>query len=149
MCLTLLAVLDTNVVVSRVLTGAGESPNRRIVDAMLAGTLRFVLSDAHLVEYRRVLLRPAIAQRHGLREDDVDAVLESLVLNAGFREPPGARGDSAAGCDPPLVPGHEHVVALMDASTGAVLITGDHQLAEAVTPWRTGLTPADFAATSL
>jgi len=71
---------------------------------MLAGTLHFVLSEALLVEYRRVLLRPAIAQRHGLSEADVDAVLESLVLNAGFREPPEAPDTSLAACEPPLVP---------------------------------------------
>lgn len=144
-----LVVVDTNVLASGLLTGAEASPNRRIANTMLAGTLRFVLSDVLLVEYRRVLLRPAIAQRHGLNEDGVDAVLESLVLNAGFRESPGAPGDQSAGCDPPLVLGDEHVVALMDATPGAVLITGDHRLAEAVAPWRTVLTPAEFADSSL
>jgi uncharacterized protein len=147
--LTLLAVVDTNVLVSGLLTGAAKSPNRRIVDALLAGTLRFVLSEALLVEYRRVLLRPAIAQRHGLSEEDVDALLESLVLNAGFREPPAAPLDPTAEHEPPLVVGDEHVVALMDASPDAVLITGDHRLAEAVTPWRTVVTPAEFASASL
>jgi predicted nucleic acid-binding protein len=142
----LLAVVDTSVLVSGLLGGNPESPNRRIVDVMLAGTLHFVLSEALLVEYRRVLLRAAIAQRHGLTEDDVDALLESLVLNAGFREPPAAPGEPPAGRDLPFVPGDEHVVALMDASPGAVLITGDHRLAEAVAGRRAVLTPADFAA---
>jgi hypothetical protein len=84
-----------------------------------------------------------------LSEDDVDAVLETLVLNAGFREGPAASGDLPAGCDLPLGPGDEHVVALMDAAPSAVLVTGDHRLAEDVAPWRTVLTPAGFAATSL
>jgi len=145
----LLAVVDTNVLVSGLLAGNKESPNRRIVDAMLSGRLRYVLSDALLVKYRRVLVRPAIAQRHGLSEDDVDAVLETLVLNAGFREGLATSGDPPAGCAPPLVPGDEHVVALMDAAPSAVLVTGDQRLAEAVAPWRTVLTPAGFAATSL
>jgi len=145
----LLAVVDTNVLVSGLLAGNKKSPNRRMLDAMLSGRLRHVLSDALLVEYRRVLVRPAIAQRHGLSEDDVDAVLESLVPNAGFREGPAASADLPAGCDPPLVPGGEHVVALMDAAPSAVLVTGDSRLAEAVAPCRTVLTPAGFAATSL
>ena len=145
----LLAVVDTNVLVSGLLAGSEVSPNRRIVDAMLAGTLRFVLSDELLVEYRRVLLRPAIAERHGLTEDEVDAVLESLVLNAGFREPPAASGGLPTGRDVPMVPGDEHVVALMDASPDAVLITGDHRLAEAVAPWRAVFGPADFVTSSL
>jgi len=144
-----LAVVDTNVLVSGLLAGNKESSNRRIVDAMLSGTLRYVLSDVLLVEYRRVLVRPAIAQRHGQSENDADAVLESLVLNARFREAPAASGDLPAGCEAPLAPGDEHVVALMDAAPGAVLITGDHRLAEAIAPWHTVLTPAEFAATSL
>jgi putative PIN family toxin of toxin-antitoxin system len=142
----ILAVVDTNVVVSGLLAGDGESPNRRILDATLAGTLRFVLSDALLVEYREVLLRPAIARRHGLSELDIDAVLEALVLNAGFREPPEKPNDPRAADDPPSVPGDEHVVALVSAAPGALLITGDHELAQAVAAWRSVFAPADFAA---
>jgi predicted nucleic acid-binding protein len=143
----LIAVIDTNVVVSGVLAGAGPSPNGRIVDAMATGRLRFVLSEALLAEYRRVLLRPAIARRHGLTEVEVDLLLESLVVNALFREPPaaGAGGLPAEGIDP-LVPGDEHIIALLSAVPGAVLVTGDLRLREAVASRYAAATPAEFAA---
>jgi len=144
--LTLLAVIDTNVVVSGVLAGAGASPNGRILDAMAAGRLRFVLSEVLLAEYRQVLLRPAIARRHGLTEVEVDHVLESLVVNALFREPPaiGQRDAPTGGIDP-LVPGDEHLVALLSVAPGAVLVTGDIRLREAVASRYTVATPAEFA----
>lgn len=92
----LMAVIDTNVVVSGVLAGTGPSPNARNLDAMGAVRLHFALSEALLVEYRRVLLRPAIARRHGLTEVEIDQLLESLVVNALLREAP-IRGEA----DPP------------------------------------------------
>ncbi len=89
-----LALVDTNVVVSGLLAAGNSSPNGRILDAMLAGTLRFVLSPALLAEYRRVMLRPAIVARHRLSAEDVDQVLEFLVLNAWYQE----TEDGAAAC---------------------------------------------------
>lgn len=143
----ILVLVDTNVVVSGVLAGDQESPNRRIFDAMTAGTLRFVLSGSLLAEYREVLLRPAIVRRHGLTEVEVDAVLEELVLNAHLREPAaGAVDPPGAEIDPP-VPGDEHVIALLGAVPEAVLITGHHLLRQAVARSRPAMTPAEFAAT--
>jgi predicted nucleic acid-binding protein len=136
----LLALVDTNVVVSGVLAGVDTSPTRGILDAMLAGTVRFVLSEALLTEYRDVLLRPSIRDRHQLTESDVDAILEELVLNACLQEPPAGEPPS------PVVRGDEHVLALLTASPQAVLVTGDLRLREAVASWREALTPAEFAA---
>ncbi|MBU2601063.1 MAG: PIN domain-containing protein [Actinobacteria bacterium] len=145
--MTLLAVIDTNVVVSGVLAGAGPSPNGRILDAMVAGRLRLVLSEVLLAEYRRVLLRPAIARRHGLTEVEVDQLLESLVVHALFREPPAlVEGDPPAGDIDLLVPGDEHVVSLLGKVPGAVLVTGDRRLREAVASRYSEATPAEFAA---
>ena len=75
----LVAVVDTNVFVSGVLAGAGPSPTGRILDAMAVVPLHFVLSDLVLAEYRQVLLRPAVAQRHRLTEVELDQLLEGLV----------------------------------------------------------------------
>lgn len=150
----LLAIIDTNVVVSGMLVGVGPSPNRRIVDAMLAGELRFVLSEALLAEYRRVLLRPAIVQRHGLPEAEVDCVLEDLVVDAIVREPPApgeggfAAGDGAIGArgDADIdAAGDEHVIALLVEVPGAVLVTGDLRLRRAVASRCEAVSPADFA----
>ncbi len=113
---------------------------------MAAGRLRFVLSGALLAEYRRVLLRPAIAARHGLSEEEVDRLLEGLVVDAMFREPSADPvGDPPAdGIDPPA--GDEHVVALLRVVPGAVLVTGDLRLREAVAARFAVSTPAEFAA---
>ena len=50
------AVIDTNVVVSGVLTKDSPSPTVRILDGMLAGRFRFLLSVDLLAEYRDVPL---------------------------------------------------------------------------------------------
>ena len=73
--MTLIALVDTKVIVSGLLAAADDSPTARILDAMAVGTLHFILSDELLAEYRAVLLRPAVATRHGLTEAEVDAVL--------------------------------------------------------------------------
>lgn len=135
----LVAVVDTNVVVSGILAGDDDSPLRRIVDAMLRGELKYVLSEALLAEYRRVLLRPAIVRRHGLTREEVDVILEEIVLNAGFRDAPSAPAFSVPA-------GDEHVGALLAAAPDAILVTGDHGLADAVAPRRPVLTPAELAA---
>lgn len=154
--MTRFAVIDTNVVVSGLLSRAADSPTRRVVDSMLAGTCPFVLSESLLAEYREVLLRPAIRERHGLTEAEVDTVLEEVVLNAGLREPGSAEHVVRAGpADVPAVgemaelapSGDEHLIALLTAVPEAVLVTGDRRLAEAVASWCAVATPAQFAAT--
>lgn len=141
----LVALVDTNVVVSGVLAAAADSPTARILEAMAAGTLHFILSNDLLAEYRAVLLRPAIVARHNLTVAEVDAVLEDIVANAGWREP-AAAGPPPAPCRP-LVAGDEHVLALLDAEPEAILVTGDRLLREAaVVVQRSALTPAEFAA---
>lgn len=113
-------VVDTNVVVAGLLTGDGEAPTRRLLDAMLGGKRRFILSADLLAEYRLVLLRPKISALHRLAEDEVDEILVRLAANAIVVEPPppgaGAVRDRA---------GDEHVLALLEAVTDAVLVTGD------------------------
>jgi len=121
---------------------------------MLTGAFPFLLSEELLAEYREVLLRPTIARRHGLTEAEVDKVLEGVVLNAAFREsvaePPQTERASADEDDVDdhrqvTPPGNEHIVALLSAVPEAVLVTGDRRLAQAVAPWCTVATPAEFA----
>lgn len=154
--MTLVALVDTNVVVSGVLAAAKDSPAARILEAMAAGTLHFILSDDLLAEYRAVLLRPAVVARHGLTAAEVDTVLEGIVANAGWREPAAADGPTRgpapaeAALPPapprPVVPGDEHVIALLQTEPQATLVTGDRRLREAVAALRPALTPAELAA---
>jgi putative PIN family toxin of toxin-antitoxin system len=135
--MSVLAVVDTNVVVAGLLTIDATSPTVRILDLMLSGSLRFLLSIELLTEYREVLLRPKIARGHGLSADEVDRVLAALVLQAALREiaPP------AAGLSPR---GDEHVVALLAVDPSAVLVTGDRALASLVA--ERALSPGQFLA---
>ena len=129
----LVAVVDTDVVVSGLLTRDSRAPAARILDGMLAGRLHFLLSDPLLAEYRAVLLAPAVARRHGLGADDVDRVLEGVVVNAVWRACAAtARGDA-------------HVAALLRAEERARLITGDAAVLRAtLRGGRPAHTPAEF-----
>lgn len=144
-------VTDTNVLVAGMVRCREASPPRRIVEAMIGGHLRFLLSDALLREYRRVLLRPSIVQRHELSEAQVDSVLLEIVVNATMRESPPAAGDRRVGAvdagGDSVPAGDAHVAVLLRCMPGCVLVTGDTRLADAVRPWCQAMTPAAFADT--
>lgn len=135
-------VIDTSVVVAGLLTARAEAPTARILDAMIEADFVFLLSDALLTEYRRVLLRPEIRTRHGLSEGEVDALLESTVENAAMREP-------GAPSTLPPDPADAHLWALIECEPEAVLVTGDKPSLDG--PPRSGAawTPADFVASVL
>jgi predicted nucleic acid-binding protein len=142
------SVVDTNVLVSGVFRAGVLSPPGRIVKAMLAGDLRFLVSEELVTEYRRVLLLPWIAERHGMDAEEVDALLGALLENSAIRKPPKSQTPAPAEADgaaPPVVPGDEHIVALLSMELLAILISGDRVLAEALRGWREVLSPADFA----
>jgi len=121
-----LCVVDTNVVVSGLVSSAEGAPPQRILNAMLAAELGFALSVELLAEYRGVLLRPGIMALHGLGEAEVDAILQRLALEAVEVDPePIAVPDGAE-------PGDEHVARLALALPVCVLITGDRALAAAM-----------------
>lgn len=114
-------IVDTNVLVSGLLTSETDSPPAAIVDRMLNGHLWFVLSVELLAEYRDVLLRPRIASRHGLTVDEIDRILFELTRNAVVREidlSPHALPD----------PGDAHLWGLMETEPTAILVTGDKAL---------------------
>ncbi len=115
-------VVDTNVVVAGLITGSSQSPVAMILDAMLSGTLLYLLSPVLLDEYRSVLLRPKLTELHGLAEAEVDRLLVELAANALWREPKPA--------SPAPDRGDDHLWALLGAFSGSILITGDRLLLE-------------------
>ncbi len=115
-------VVDTNVVVAGLITGSSRSPVALLLDAMLSGTLLYLLSPELLDEYRAVLLRPKLTRLHGLAEAEVDRLLVELAANAMWREPNPA--------SPAPDRGDDHLWALLGAFSGSVLITGDRLLLE-------------------
>src|SRR5699024_10135517 len=115
------SIADTNVLISGLLTSNPQAPTARIVDAMINGQCRCLLSPDLLDEYRAVLQRPAIVEQHGLATDDIDELLTRIVQNAVWNEP------SAPSPQAPD-PGDNHLWALLDAAPKVQLITGDRRL---------------------
>jgi predicted nucleic acid-binding protein len=113
------AVIETNVVVSGLLTSLGASPTARILDGMLVGAFRFLLSVELLAEYRAVLLRQKIRRRHGLSPKEVDVLLTEIAANGTFIDVEAPAG---------AIRGDDHIWRIL-AAMPCVLVTGDKRLA--------------------
>ena len=111
------AVIDTNVVVAGLLTSEASSPPARMLDAMLAGRIPFLLSDALLAEYHEVLSRPRIRERHGLSDEEIDRLLTALATVAMIRHPASQTGAPD--------PDDDHLWSLVLDTPGSWLVTGD------------------------
>ena len=130
------AIVDTNVAVSGIITRDDDAPTARILDAMLAGRFLFLLSVDLLAEYRTVLLRPKIRALHGLSTTEVDVVLTRLATNGALHDPGPAPPD----------PGDAHIWALLACQADTVLVTGDQALLDHPPAFARVFTPARFAA---
>ena len=115
-------IVDTNVIVSGLLGADSDSPPARILDAMLDGTLLYLMSDDLLNEYSSVLHRPSLVRLHGRTDDEIDRLLAGLVANAVWREP-------AVKSDAPD-PRDDHLWALLASCPQGQLVTGDRLLLE-------------------
>lgn len=115
-------VIDTNVGVADLLTAASRSPVALVLDAMLSGTLVFLLSPALLDEYRSVLLRPKLTKLHGFTEAQTDQLLVALMAIAIWREPKAG--------SPAPDRGDEHLWALLSAYSGSILVRDDRLMRE-------------------
>ena len=132
-------VIDTNVIVSGLITGERGSPTAVILDAMLGGRFTYLLSLDLLAEYRMVLLRPAIRRRHGLTDAEVETILTELALNGTVHEPPSS-GEALADA------GDRHLWALLEGTATAVLVTGDDVLRRRAPDPARVMSPRQFAA---
>ena len=119
---TAVCVIDTNVVVSGLISADEHSPTVFILDAMLGGGLVYLLSHELLNEYSTVLRRANLVRLHGLSSREVDRLLTHLVANAMWREPESNVGSNAPDS------ADRHLWALLATFSGAVLITGDQLL---------------------
>jgi putative PIN family toxin of toxin-antitoxin system len=130
------AIVDTNVFVAGLLTQSADAPTARVLDGMLAGAFPFLLSVELLAEYREVLLRPPIRQRHGLDEAEVDRLLADVAKEAMIRDPPAS----------PVAPDAEdqHVWDLLAAHPHALLVTGDRRLLQNTPTGASVMSPAAF-----
>lgn len=137
--MTRLFIVDTSVLIAGMLTRRADSPTVRVLEAMLDGSLMFLLSPALLAEYRTVLMRPKITAAHGLSEAEADALLTEITANAIWREPQAA---------PVIAPdaGDAHLWALSACEVNAVLITGDALLLRNPPNGRMVIRPGEFNA---
>jgi uncharacterized protein len=141
---TRFVVIDTNVVVSGLITDQLDSPPARIVDAMLRGTFPFLLSLDLLAEYRAVLLRPKVQRLHGLTGTEVDAILTKITTN-GLVKDPGGTQNQAKGLDP----GDVHIQQLLETVSNAMLVTGDQALQTFLLTTTQVLSPQEFISENL
>ena len=130
-------MVDTNVVVSGLLTSDREAPTARVLNGMLSRDFNFLLSIELLSEYRAVLLRPKIGRRHGLTEEEVEIILTEIAQYAIIREPEAALEQA-----PDL--NDQHLWALLASQKGSRLVTGDQTLLEPRS--NAVLSPAAFVA---
>ena len=130
-------MVDTNVVVSGVISAGPESPPVRILDAMIDGRLLYLISGALFAEYSEVLRRPGVARLHRRTDDAIDRLLTVLAANGMWRQPAAAA--------PAPDPGDNHLWALLASWPESRLVTGDRRLLDC--PPRRGavLTPREVS----
>ena len=114
-------VLDTNVLVSALITPAGASA--RLLVELRAGAFEFIVSPALLFEVREVLHRDRF--RRYLSIEDADAYVEAIRRDAVIiDDPPGATGPDVGD------PDDQFLVDLAWVSRVDTLVSGDARVLE-------------------
>jgi predicted nucleic acid-binding protein len=131
-----LAVLDTNVLVSGIITSHPEAATARIVGAATSSRLPILLSPSLLAEYWTLLTRERIRRKHGLPDHGIEEVMRRLIQDAVIINPPLAV--SAPG------PAERHAWALLLSDPESILITGDKLLITSPPAGRIVISPAVF-----
>lgn len=128
-----LFIIDTNVLVAGLISAVKTAPTVKILDAMLRGSILYVLSPALLREYRTVLLRPKLCQLHGLPESRVDQLLVEITANSIWREPEVSHQAPE--------PGDNHLWDLLLYFDDTILVTGDLLLLDNAPKDKSVITP--------
>ena len=116
-------IIDTNVVVSGLITSNPDSSVAAVLDGMLSAAFAFAVSEMLLAEYRAVLLRPHIQQLHGLSPIEIDAILLELAQHAIVLKTPENQVQFRA-----PDPGDQFLWNLLASHADLVLVTGDKLL---------------------
>lgn len=131
-------IVDTNVVVTGLLTADNASPVARILDGLLVAAFPFALSEALLAEYRAVLVRPSLRKLHGLTVAEVESILTDIAQHAIVLAPVAA--------PPAPDPGDQLLWELIAARADLLLVTGDKLLLEAPGMRGRVISPREFVA---
>ena len=129
-------IIDPNVFISGLLSSNTESPTVRILDAMLDGSILYVLSPDLLQEYQTILVRPKLLKVHGLADDEIEQLLSEIVANAIWREPTVIH--HAPDKD------DNHLWSLLLQTNDTVLVTGDQLLIENPPSGKSIMSPASY-----
>lgn len=125
-----LVVLDTNILVSALLSPFGQPA--RVLDLVLTGEVRLAFDDRLMAEYREVLARP----KFGFRQEDVQALIDYLL----------AEGEPVVAL--PLfvtLPDSDDLPFLeVAAQANAVLVTGNKAHYQGAPTIAVVLTPREF-----
>lgn len=114
-------ILDTNVLISGLLSRHKDTPTSRLVRHILAGRTSILASTALLEEYARTVSR---VLESGMTDDERRDVCLLIVSRATVIEPP--RGTVV--CPDPK---DQHVWDLLQAQADALLVTGERALLDA------------------
>lgn len=110
------AVIDTNVLVSSMLTNNRDSATVRVVDAVASGDLIPLYSDEILCEYEEVLLRP----KFPFTKPSVRRLLD-MVRQFGISVDPAPTGEVLPDMDDLVF----YEVVMERRDDGAYLVTGN------------------------
>lgn len=80
-------IIDTNVLIAALPTINGATPFTWVLKGMLAAVFPFAVSDALLLEYQSVLLRPKLCKLHGLTEFEVVQLVQKIAQRASLVTP--------------------------------------------------------------
>ena len=111
-----LAVMDTNVFVSSLLTSKDDAATVLIVEKMLAGEVVPVYSNAIMAEYRNVLARP----KFKFDRAETDHLLAAVEMFGVLVEPEGSAISLPDKKDIPF-----YAAALATRRAGSFLVTGN------------------------
>ncbi len=113
-------VIDTNVLVSRYLSSMG--PPAGVFAHWEREVFELLVSEPILQEYRRALLYPRVAARHGLSEPQIDGVIariRELATLVRAEEPPAAVTKD---------PADDKFLACAVAGAADFIVSGDRHL---------------------
>ena len=131
------AVLDTNVLVSALISPGGDSA--RLLLALRSGAFELLVSPLRLAELREVLRRDKF--RRYVSEAEADAYVELIRSEGVVRADPGPSPEPLS-----ADPDDEYLIDLARDAQADALVTGDAHLLDlrAIIP---AMTPAEFLET--
>ena len=111
-----LAVIDTNVIISVLLTKNRESATYRVIQAVLDGRITPLYHPNILAEYKEVAHRP----KFHIHEKDIDVILEAIET-FGIEVYPSPTGETISDMDDLIF----YEVAMEKRKDDAYLVTGN------------------------